>query len=120
MAAIRPAGRFARFAYRSQNLAVNSGDVPQRVIDLRVAFDDADEECALIAAGKGDGRTSLAEARQNRLDVMDMMLADPWWDEVDNRFEARLALLAASKAARAARRAEQEATGRPITGPDAV
>lgn len=40
---------------------------------------------------------------------------DPWWDEVDNRFEARLALQAASKAARAARRAEQETTGRPWT-----
>ena len=44
-----------------------------------------------------DQRAALAEAREERLRIVDVLYSHPWWEAVDDQYAARLALQKAAK-----------------------
>ena len=76
--------------------------VPPELVDLRVAFLRAEEQCAQISdvmpsalavvtgAAQVDQemRDSLHAARTARLEIVQALFRHPWWSTVDNRFAA--------------------------------
>jgi hypothetical protein len=87
-------------------------DIPVDLIGLRLAFLQADAECARIAARMPTGMeiragikpdeqdtTALADARARRLGHTLDLFAHPWWNTAGNRVEAEQRLRAAAASA---------------------
>jgi hypothetical protein len=87
---------------------VSSYDIPDKLVDLERAFLAAEARCAELAAAAPKAVDIAAGAEWPDRDRWDEAFAelqqaaaavqgDEWWSTVDNRHEARAALLAAAK-----------------------
>lgn len=82
-------------------------DVPEDLVQLKVAFWAADAECIALSAGpeptdpreRERARADLDAANAKRLGLIAEMYAHPWWRIQPNRYEADLAVNQAAKAA---------------------
>ncbi|GAA2701382.1 hypothetical protein [Nonomuraea recticatena] len=86
-------------------------DLPTDLLQLKKEFNELDARCeeisaalpssVLILAGQAEPdverQAALVEARSERLRLVEEINSHPWWQTVDNRHSAWMALQAAAK-----------------------
>lgn len=69
-------------------------DIPDDLLELQRAYDQADARVQEVLYGD---REALAAARQERLAAVEALHRHPFWETVDNRHSADMALKQAAR-----------------------
>ncbi|WP_030506344.1 hypothetical protein [Microbispora rosea] len=71
-------------------------DIPDDLLALQRAYDQADAKVQELLVGD-EHREALAAARQERLAAVEALHRHPFWETVDNRHSADMALKKAAR-----------------------